>query len=279
MLNRKIQRVVINGGLGNQMFQFAFYLSLKKRGHKCILDNNMFSYVKMHSGYELEKVFGIQETMCTNSLFHRLQLKLMYKYKPTRLVFKEKPYEYCSDAYESICWYYIGVWIHPSYFMGIEAELRIAFRFISVNDKNINFSNELKEFESVSLHIRRRDYLYNPNYNVCKEEYYKKAINKILESLDNPIFVVFSDDPDWCDLYLKQFNVDYKIVNWNKGSDSYQDMFLMSQCKHNVIANSTFSWWGAWLNNNSGKIVIAPKKWTTTIPMDKPQEGWHMLEV
>ena len=279
MLNRKVQRVVINGGLGNQMFQYAFYLSLKHKGHTCILDNNMFSYVKMHSGYELEKVFGIQETKCTSSLFHRLQLKLIYKYKPSRLVFKEQPYEYCNDAYESSCWYYVGVWIHPSYFQGIETELRKAFRFISINDKNIGFSNELKDTESVSLHIRRGDYLNFSKYNVCTEEYYKKAINNFLDSVDNPVFIVFSDDPDWCKSYLKQFNVNYKIVDWNKGQDSFQDMFLMSQCKHNIIANSTFSWWGAWLNQNESKVVIAPSEWTKNHSMNYTLPNWSFINL
>lgn len=274
-----VRRVLVNGGLGNQMFQYAFYLSLKNKGYRCVLDSSMFSYTNMHSGYELEKVFGIKENLCDKTAYHKLTLKLLYKFRPTGLVFSDKPFKYCGDAYESPCWYYIGVWIHPSYFQSIETELRNAFRFISINDKNISFSNEMKDSESVSLHIRRGDYLNNPIYNVCKEVYYKKAINKILESVDNPVFIVFSDDPDWCKSYLKQFNVNYKIVDWNKGQDSYQDMFLMSQCKNNIIANSTFSWWGAWLNQNEGKMVIAPSEWTKKHSMSYTLPNWSYINL
>lgn len=277
MFHRVCQRVLINGGLGNQMFQYAFYLSLKNKGYRCILDCSMFSYTNMHSGYELKKVFGIKEAFCDKTIYHKVILKLLYKFKPTGLVFSDKPFKYCGDAYDSSCWYYIGVWIHPSYFRGIETELRKSFRFISINDRNISFSKELRTSESVSLHIRRGDYLNNPIYNVCTEEYYKKAIDKILESVGNPFFVVFSDDADWSRFCLKQFNVNYKIVDWNRGQDSYQDMFLMSQCKHNIIANSTFSWWGAWLNQNDDKIVIAPSNWTINHPMSYTLPNWSFI--
>lgn len=274
-----MQHILLNGGLGNQMFQYAFYLSLKNKGHRCIIDNSMFSYVKMHSGYELEKVFGIKEDMCSSSLFHRMEVKLLYKYKPTCLVFSDKPFEYCGDAYGSSCWYYIGVWINPSYFAGIESELKKAFCFVSVNDMNMKFSEELRSIEAVSLHIRRGDYLNNPIYNICTEDYYKKAIDKVLGIVNEPVFIVFSDDADWCKSYLKQFKVNYKIVDWNRGKDSFQDMFLMSQCKHNVIANSTFSWWGAWLNQNKDKVVIAPSEWTTKSSMNYTLPNWSFINL
>lgn len=278
-LFRTVQRVLVNGGLGNQMFQYAFYLSLKKRGHNCILDNSMFNYVKMHQGYELERVFGIIAPTCNITPFHRLELRFLNKYRPSSMVFCDKPYKYCENAFISKCNYYIGCWIHPLYFANIEEKIRKEFQFVGINERNKHFSEDLSNVESVSLHIRRGDYLKNPIYGVCDEHYHKKAINWINDRVDNPFFIVFSDDVEWCNEYLNQFKVNYRMVDWNIGQDSYQDMFLMSQCKHNIIANSTFSWWGAWLNTNNNKIVVAPNMWTTNIKMDYSLPQWVYIEI
>ena len=273
------QYVLVKGGLGNQMFQYAFYLSLKNQGADCVLDNSMFDVVTMHQGYELDRVFGISAPRVRQTWLHRSAVRIIYKYKPKSIVFADKPYKYCQDALASQNMFFIGCWIHPSYFTSIEEEVRNAFSFVGINEKNKQFVDELSNIESVSIHIRRGDFLNTPIYDVCKEEYHKKAIDKIIENVNNPQFIVFSDDVQWCNEYLKRFNINYKMVDWNKGKDSYQDMFLMSQCKHNIIANSTFSWWGAWLNQNTNKIVIAPSKWTTEIDMDKTVKNWTIIEV
>lgn len=273
-----VRRVLVNGGLGNQMFQYAFYLSLKAKGLECCLDNSLFDYAKMHQGYELESVFGISETTCRQSPLHGFIVRVLYKYKPQRIVFCDKPYMYCQDAYTSNARYYSGCWIHPSYFAGIEDYVREAFQFKNVSEKNLDFLKDLATVNTVSLHIRRGDYLKNPIYGVCDENFHSSAINWINERVESPIFIVFSDDVEWCNEYLKQFNINYRMVDWNKGWDSYQDMFLMSQCKHNIIANSTFSWWGAWLNTNKNKIVVAPNRWTTNNQMDYSLPQWVFVE-
>lgn len=274
-----VRKVLINGGLGNQMFQYAFYLSLKAKGIDCCLDNTLFNYAKTHQGYELERVFGISETARRQSPLHNFIVRILYKYKPQRIVFCDKPYRYCMDAYITKCRYYSGCWIHPSYFVGIEDKVKEVFHFQNIDEKNKHFAKEIAGFESVSLHIRRGDYLSNPIYAVCNEDYHRKAINWINDRLEKPIFIVFSDDVEWCKEYLKQFSIEFQMVDWNKGRDSYKDMFLMSQCKHNIIANSTFSWWGAWLNANMNKVVVAPTLWTTEDKMDFKLPNWYMLDI
>ena len=112
----------------------------------------------------------------------------------------------------------------------------------------------------MSVHIRRGDYLQDENLGgVCNNSYYLESVKILQTKLKNPFFYFFSDDPDWV---KKTFNLDrMKVIDWNTGINSYLDMFLMTKCKHNVIANSSFSWWGAYLNNYKNKIVIAPKVW------------------
>jgi hypothetical protein len=125
---------------------------------------------------------------------------------------------------------------------------------------------EIKKIEnnnSVSIHVRRGDFFKNKKRiqrygNICTNSYYKKAINIIKHKINDPIFLVFSDDIDWAKQNFTGSN--FIFVDWNKGKSSYRDMHLMSLCKHNIIANSTFSWWGSWLNNNENKVVISPSK-------------------
>ena len=273
------QYVLVKGGLGNQMFQYAFYLSMKSKGASCVLDTSLFDVVTMHQGFELERVFGITDPTASRSWIHRNTVRILYKYKPKSLVFADKPFVYCQDALESKRKYYTGCWIHPLYFMSIEEEVRGAFSFVGISEKNKEFADELSNIESVSLHIRRGDYLNSPIYDVCKEDYHKNAIARILEGVDNPQFIVFSDDVQWCNDYMRRFNVNYRMVDWNNGKDSYQDMYLMSKCKHNIIANSTFSWWGAWLNANPDKIVVSPSKWTTESEMNYSIKNWKFINV
>ena len=117
---------------------------------------------------------------------------------------------------------------------------------------------------AVSLHIRRGDYVSNPvtnNYHgTCSLAYYKKAVLLLKEKIENPSFFIFSDDLLWARENLDFIN-DMTFIDLDKSIPDHEEMHLMSQCKHNIIANSSFSWWGAWLNENSDKIVIAPKKW------------------
>ena len=133
-----------------------------------------------------------------------------------------------------------------------------------IDEENQKVLDKIKSTNSISLHIRRGDYVikkrYQEVYAECTLDYYKRGVEEITKRYENPTLFIFSDDPDWVKANLK---LDYEsvYVDINSGEKSYADMRLMSSCNHNVIANSSFSWWGAWLNNNPEKIVIAPEKW------------------
>ena len=117
---------------------------------------------------------------------------------------------------------------------------------------------------SIAIHIRKgKDYLDGTPYkNTCSIDYYINAINYIKSQISDPIFYVFTDNPTWVENNLKR-HINYSLIDWNPaiGYGNHYDMQLMSYAKHNIIANSTYSWWGAWLNANSNKIVIGPKEW------------------
>ena len=279
--------VELIGGLGNQMFQYAIgrRLSLEKNT-ELKLDISPFSTYNVHK-YEL-KNFNILEKFCENAEIEEFQLlkmnhplKKIYRSILWRLknkknlkfnLIKEPNFHYDDNILNNLQGniYLSGYWQSEKNFTSIEHILREEFRpriplslESKVVEKNVNDS----EYESVSIHIRRGDYITNPKANVVHGvlplDYYHRAINLIEERIDNPFYYIFSDDPEWVQHNLKINKKCYYVAH-NGAEKSYEDMYLMSQCKHNIIANSTFSWWGAWLNNNSQKIVIAPQKWFAT---------------
>lgn len=271
------KRVLLTGGLGNQMFQYAFYLSLKNRGISCCIDASYYSVVKMHNGFELRRVFEIQEQTSVHT-FHGNIIRILRKYTPKFLVYKDRVYQYCEEAYTAKQPVLMGDWLSYRYFDTIKSQIYNAYCFKGISPQNVSVANEIHKKNAVSIHIRRGDYLRLPNYCVCDEYYYGKAIELIKDKVENSIFYVFSNEPEWCNSFMKNFNVSYKIIDWNQGKDSYQDMYLMTQCKHNIIANSTFSWWGAWLNQNQNKIVVAPSQWFRNNDKNINCPGWALID-
>lgn len=272
--------IFLSGGLGNQMFQYAFFLSCKRKRVSVKLNRDLYEVNRMHNGYMLNHAFGVSdEDLVKSNRFSVLKSRLLRRYHPSGLVYSDKPMVYDEDAFNTRAKYIDGCFINFHYFDDIQQVVRKVFDFKGIDGTNLEWMIRMHHCNSVSLHIRRGDYLKNSIYGVCDEKYYEQAIAAIKGMVVTPKFFIFSDDTIWCEDFMKKHDVDYQIISHNTGRDSYKDMYLMTQCKYNIIANSTFSWWGAWLNDNEGKIVIAPNKWTTTIPMDKPQEGWHMLEV
>lgn len=271
------QTIIISGGLGNQMFQYAFFLSMKAKGKNCRIDDTLFYTAKMHNGFELKKVFSIPEVFTVPSLFKKAWLKFLRKFKPSLILCTDKVYQFSPYVYKSKKPYLMGDWLSPHYFNDIEEIIRKTYRFVSISSQNLRTSTCMQACNSVSVHIRRGDYLNLPNYCVCDEMYYHKAIQYVMKKVDNPVFYVFSNDPSWGKSFMKQFDVRFIIVDWNQGQESYQDMFLMTQSKHNIIANSTFSWWGAWLNQNINKIVVAPKYWFRNNNYNINCQGWHLI--
>ena len=285
------------GGLGNQMFQYAAGRALALTNNRSLLlDLSGFTDYQLHHGFELSRVFSLVATKAEPSTTHEL-LGWRENYWARKILrrrqfawlrgdkFVVEPYfNYWSDFFNLTgdCYLY-GYWQSERYFKAVESVIRQDFTFREpLKEHNAELALEMASIQSVSLHVRRGDYVSNPkNHNimsVCDLEYYRLAINYIATHVEQPVFYLFSDDMAWVKQNLPmEFPCIY--IEHNGGAESYRDMQLMSLCCHHVIANSSFSWWGAWLNSNPEKIVIAPRKWFAngTNIKDLIPEGWITL--
>lgn len=262
--------VKILGGLGNQMFQYAFSRELEKRsGEPVLLDLSSYEGYGLHHGYELERVFGIQaacagledvDRLATRplGLFSRARRK--YFTKPSHFIdryfgYYDKVFSRTGDTY------YDGYWQSEKYFSSVRNDMRAAFSFSGGLGHDNEEALAALPPPRLSVHVRRGDYLKSVNQSVCGKDYYLRALDAALSSGGVASVVFLSDDPAWCRENLSGVSLPVAYVDWNRGQDSWRDMAIMSRCDHNVIANSSFSWWGAWLNPNPQKRVYAPAIW------------------
>jgi len=161
--------------------------------------------------------------------------------------------------------YLEGYWQSEDYFDRNKNEIRDSLKYPSKLDpKNELAREDLYSKNTISVHIRRGDYVMNPvylkRYGICSLQYYKEAIQYMTDKVSHPKICVFTDDPEWVKDNLV-LPASYSLVDWNRGPDSWKDLVLMTSCKYHIIANSTFSWWGAWLGETEDSIIIAPKQW------------------
>lgn len=281
--NKKI--VKLNGGLGNQMFQYAFALALsKKLNVEVIFDFRFFEEIKEYKDlpqreYGLSNFAGECKEASTEDLAkiipnkkYSLLEKLLWqtlrinKYKPCGNVASPRTaYAFNKNLLKSKDYYfYDGYFQNEKYFVDVREDALKAFSLKEPPDeKNQALIDVIKNTASVSIHVRRGDYITlesaNKFHGTCSLEYYENAIQYIAKHVQNPHFFLFSDDVKWVVENLK-IDYPYTVVDFNQAKCHF-DMELMKNCKHNIIANSSFSWWGAWLNKNPKKIVIAPKNW------------------
>ena len=263
----------IKGGLGNQLFQYAVGRALSLH-HKVPLklDLTVFETYKLHNGYRLDQ-FAIQADIAAendiinlkggnNVLFSALRKAGLFKRKS---YFKEKRSSYFdARVFKNKFVYLDGYWQNELYFSNIrEVLLRELSPINSMNDLVCDYLEPIKKSNSVSLHVRRGDYLNLKNINVLDVGYYMKASKYIRKNVEKPTFFIFSDDLDWCKKSLGFLD---GCIYVDRTQTEIDDLKLMSFCRHNIIANSSFSWWGAWLNQNPGKTVIAPKDWMLNDP-------------
>lgn len=287
----------IIGGLGNQMFQYATARAVSiDLGTKLILDTSDFVGYKLHQGFELKRVFecsaeiagkseleavlGCRKAYLARRVLRKLPLGLL---RSKNLVF-EPSFQYWPEI-KSVGddSYLMGYWQSEYYFAHHASTIRKDFTFKQLaSSKNAEIALHIGNVNAVSLHIRRGDYVSHARTSatlgVCSPEYYKQAIEKIAEQLEHPEFYIFSDDMPWVKSNFK-INFPCHFIEHNKGMDSFNDMRLMSLCKHHIIANSSFSWWGAWLNPSPEKIVFAPQNWFAngTDTSDLIPSGWIRL--
>lgn len=270
--------VKISGGLGNQLFQYSFGRSLSIK-----LNTDLKFDIQTNYNYSFFtkrdvalKHFNIDLNLATkkeirklkyfeNEFFVRMERKAVQKlpllnrrYVVQNLFNNQKR----IPNYKDNC-YYDGYWQSENYFKSIEDIIRkdLEFKF-QINQNNQTIFDDINSNESVSIHIRRGDYITikanSKLFPVCSIEYYRRGINFFVNKFKNPIYFVFSDDIDWAKDNFK--GNQFRFVDSNLDCPEI-DLFLMSRCRNNIIANSSFSWWGAWLNRNKEKIIIAPKNW------------------
>ncbi len=255
------------GGLGNQMFIYAFYLQMRKRFSNVRIDLTDMMHYNVHYGYELHKVFGLPRTeFCMNQ-----PLKKVLEFLFFRTIVERKQHGRMEPYTCQYVWplvYFKGFYQSERYFSEVKDEVRECFTFnpALANRSSQQMMEQIQnDPQAVSIHIRRGDYLNPKHYDtigcICQLPYYKHAVSEIKKYVSNPHFYVFSEDLDWVKANLPLENAQY--IDWNKGADSWQDMMLMSCCKHHIICNSTFSWWAAWLNPLVEKTVIMPEQWTS----------------
>lgn len=252
--------VKLIGGLGNQCFQYAVGRHLAELRHTELkLDLSEFETYKLHS-YSLGN-FNIIEKFALPDEVAAVRRS------------KEKHFHFDPEVFSLPDGTYLhGYWQSEKYFTGISEIIQREITVkLSLSGKNKEVSEEIASCASVSLHIHRTDYLTESIFQLCSLDYYLNAVKYIVGIEKKPHFFVFTDDKAWV---RENFKLDYlfTFVEHNGPDKNYEDLRLMSSCKHNIIANSTFSWWAAWLNINPGKIVFAPRKWFTDKAYSDPKD-------
>lgn len=284
--------VRIFNGLGNQMSQYAFYYA-KKRLHplRTSFISNLYESENAHNGYELERLFGIKPCKLKEIILRRFiesHHKPFFGYKLfwhlTHFVKEPANYDYLPILLQPSSkrgfTFYWGGWHSEKYFATYREDLLRVFRFREemLNAQSINWRDQIQtDHHSCSLHIRRGDFLTQKKWaDAISPHYYEDAIAYMKEQDKQTQFYVFSNDIAYCKKKLGGGSFCY--VDCNKGAESWQDMFLMSQCRHHINANSTFSWWGAWLGQYADSITIVPKAFVSTMETkDIYPEKWIKL--
>lgn len=275
------------GGLGNQMFQYAI-------GKNIALANDDTLILDLTNLLRRDENLNHTHREFELDFFNISAIKKIYPQKKNS--FKEKCIrrfftKYINETHHIFDptvlnnkgnIYLTGFWQNVKYFEGIEPTIRNEFQFKTEPDSNNKlFLTKVQNCNSISIHFRRGDYITNKNsanyHGTCSNEYYKNAIIYIKKHVKNPHFFIFSDEINWVEENFN-FEDEHTFVDINSGGRGFEDMRLMSHCKHNIIANSSFSWWAAWLNTNLNKIVIAPKTWFVNRDTDIVPNYWVKID-
>ncbi|MBD2699762.1 alpha-1,2-fucosyltransferase [Spirosoma sp. BT702] len=265
---------VLAGGLGNQLFQYAFgfrmarQLQTELRLERHMLESQTLARLRNYTPrqYELD-VFGItnaeaswSDTLLSLSrtLLSGHQVVLLRESEPATLA------KVSARTKDVLC---VGYWQSEDYFKSESEALRTQLRFQKrPSDATLAVADSIRTHPNATfVHIRRGDYvtnaITNQHHGVCGEAYYQQAVRYVRERAADTHFFVFSDDQTWVKRELGALLSPATFIEHNKGADSWQDMYLMSLCRNAIVANSSFSWWGAWLNGQSERIVVAPQRW------------------
>ncbi len=278
------------GGLGNQMFQYAAGKALAERLRQPLLfDLSWFQNPGKSTprNFCLSRFQAISERIATpdeirfffpETILKRIKRRLFIHsiLQPKMVFLDETKHVYIHHLPRltqkmNLCM--TGYWQSEFYFKDSSGTIRSRFLLDPPADpQNQELFEKLNSGNHyISLHIRRGDYVSNPDSaavlgNMCSLEYYKTAIQYFKDRITTPHFVIFSDEPDWVAKYFP-LPEHFTLVDWNLNQNFIRDMQLMAQCSHHILANSSFSWWGAWLGRNEKKCVIAPAHWFATDPV------------
>jgi len=284
--------IQLEGRLGNQLFQIAFGFILSMKYKK-----------KLYLSGDIHPIFSDRSSKTfPNVSFNILERYQYEKFtKKTTNIFDKvinlKRYEICKEpslSYSPIefnannATLFQGFWQSEKYFSASAYKIRVLFSFNPIlDDLSRLYLNQIVQSNSVAIHIRRGDYVSIPEnlqkHGICELPYYLTAKEYINERIAKPTYFIFSDDIEWVRHNMEVYFPNMVIVNTNNNDIfCWRDMYLMSICKHQIIANSTFSWWGAWLNINVNKIVIAPQQWfandeINNSTLDLIPENWIRL--
>lgn len=288
----------LRGGLSNQMFQYAAARRLAHR-HRTEVRIDA-SWYETQSGatprrFELDQLCisgemaSRWETIGTdgirNARPYELPVAIYRKFRPRYRFVAERTFRFDPRVLElpdDVCLF--GYWVSERYFADIDDIIRQEFRFRDPpSPANALRLEQLRSCESVAVHVRRGDYASDPAltsiHGLCGPDYYSRAADEIRKRVRDPVFLLFSDDLDWAVENL-DLGGETLVVDENRGEASPQDLRLMSTARHNIIANSGFSWWGAWLNPNPEKIVCTPRRWFADASYDTSDvfpDSWLVL--
>lgn len=275
----------LNSQLGNQMFQYALARKLQTLGRKVKFDTRYYKQYPDHytlnifpvtvdvaSGNEIGKQRDERRTYPA-----RLRRKLFGRRKSIFSEVESRSLMYKPEIFQLKHGYVDGYWQSEKYFCDIHSIILKDFRFPPVNDsKNRELLDRISQQTTVSIHIRRGDYANG--FPMMTPQYYENAISYFENKYKKVFFLVFSNDMEWARQNVKFSQGEF--IDWNTGKESWKDMHLMTQCNHHIIANSSFSWWGAWLNQKENKEVIAPSVWFHH--QETPDvycEGWKIINI
>lgn len=294
--------VKITGGLGNQMFQYAAARRLANY-HQTELKLDISDYKNQEEGFITKRLFKLDKfnIQCEiaddndlvkyktflNNYFRITINKILARYYPGKqktYVFQRKRTYHKSTLHLPDNIYIDGTWQSECYFSDIKDIIIQEFTLKnSLNEKYSSLFGNIKNSNSVAVHVRRGDYLKTSMGNLhlkpCSIDYYKSAMTEIGKIVNKPQFFFFSDDIHWIKNNLT-IDSDDVIVSQFTNDDEFVDFTLMSACKHHIIANSSFSWWAAWLNQNPYKITIAPTQWFSDDWIDTRYmipDNWKLL--
>ncbi|MGD0999505.1 MAG: alpha-1,2-fucosyltransferase [Candidatus Brocadiia bacterium] len=261
--------VRLRGGLGNQLFEYACGRALSLRnGAPLKLDLTGYR----DRSYAERRPYLLDRFRIAASEAGALEMKLAHGGRIARALtalapsrrfrtFSEEALHFQPEvaaARGNV--YLLGYWQCERYFADCADPVRSEFALKSEPQaESLRLLREIEDCEAVSVHVRRGDFLTEPGFHVCDPEYYQGAAESIAKAVRAPRYYVFSDDPAWTKEHLALQPAVF--VGHNGAGRPEEDLRLMRRCKHHIIANSTFSWWGAWLCEHPGKIVIAPRRW------------------